>query len=88
VGFIEFHLNTTTHITFKCNRDLEILRISKCSFKLSLILGSVFILTSGLIFTIERLTAYVYWFAQTNTASYPTIPEIPLFDNLFTVIFL
>ncbi|QDQ01854.1 hypothetical protein FOH38_15920 [Lysinibacillus fusiformis] len=56
----------------------------------SLILGSVFILTSGIIFTIERLTAYVYWFAQTNTGSYPTEPEIPSFynsDNLFTLSF-
>ncbi|MEI4770105.1 hypothetical protein WAX74_10700 [Psychrobacillus sp. FJAT-51614] len=54
---------------------------------ISLILGSTFILTSGIIFTIERLTAYVYWFAQTNTGEYPTVPEIPLFDNLFTGLF-
>ncbi len=41
--------------------------------------------------TIERLTAYFYWFAQTNTSSYDTVPNIPSFfnaDNLFTVIFL
>mgnify|MGYP005607560311 CR=1 FL=1 len=56
--------------------------------KISLILGALFILTSGLIFTIERLTAYVYWLAQTNTGSYDTIPQpMPLSDNLFTVLF-
>ena len=56
--------------------------------KISLILGSLFILTSGLIFTIERLSAYVYWSAQINTGTYDTIPEtIPLFDNLFIALF-
>ncbi|MGE7954514.1 hypothetical protein [Lysinibacillus xylanilyticus] len=56
----------------------------------SLILGSVFILTSGIIFTIERVVAYIYWFAQTNTGSYDTVPVTPSFynsDNLFTIIF-
>ena len=56
--------------------------------KTSLILGSLFILTSGLIFTIERLTAYVYWAAQINTGTWDTIPQtMPLSDNLFTVLF-
>ncbi|MFJ7886685.1 hypothetical protein ACIQYL_01190 [Lysinibacillus xylanilyticus] len=57
--------------------------------KTSLILGSLFILTSGLIFTIERLTAYVYWSGQINTGTWDTIPRtIPLSGNLFTVLFL
>ncbi|WP_391207308.1 hypothetical protein [Psychrobacillus sp. L4] len=56
--------------------------------KTSLILGSLFILTSGLIFTIERLTAYVYWSAQINTGAWDTIPQtLPLSDNLFTGLF-
>lgn len=56
--------------------------------KLSLILGSLFILTSGLIFTIERLTAYVYWSAQINTGTWDTTPKtMPLFDNLFIALF-
>lgn len=56
--------------------------------KISLILGSLFVLTSGLIFTIERLTAYVYWSAQINTGKWDTIPQtLPLSDNLFTVLF-
>ena len=56
--------------------------------KTSLILGSLFILTSGLIFTIERLTAYVYWSAQINTGTWDTIPKtMPLTDNLFTGLF-
>lgn len=57
--------------------------------KISLLLGSLFILTSGLIFTIERLIAYVYWSAQINTGTWDTIPQpMPLTDNLFTGLFL
>ena len=57
--------------------------------KLGLILGSLFILTSGLIYTVERLNAYIYWFAQTNTGSWDTIPQtMPLFKNLFIGAFL
>lgn len=56
--------------------------------KTSLILGSLFILTSGLIFTIERLTAIVYWSAQINTGTWDISPKtMPLFDNLFIVLF-
>ena len=56
--------------------------------KTSLIFGSLFILTSGLIFTIERLSAYVYWSAQINTGMYDTIPQtMPLFDNPFIALF-
>lgn len=56
--------------------------------KTTLILGSLFILTSGLIFTIERLTAYVYWSAQINTGEWDTTPQtMPLSDNLFTGLF-
>lgn len=57
--------------------------------KLGLILGSLFILMSGLIFTIERLTANVYWLAQINTGTWDNTPQtIPLINNLFTVVFL
>ncbi|MFI8574935.1 hypothetical protein ACIGEL_04415 [Rossellomorea aquimaris] len=56
--------------------------------KTGLILGSLFILTSGLIFTIERLSAYVYWSAQINTGTWDTNPQtLPLYDNLFIVLF-
>ncbi|OIJ09687.1 hypothetical protein BKP35_16150 [Anaerobacillus arseniciselenatis] len=55
----------------------------------SLILGSVFILTSGLIYSIERLSSTVHWLALIKTAgSYPTIVEYSFFDNIFTPIFL
>ncbi|WP_143484620.1 hypothetical protein [Halalkalibacillus sediminis] len=50
-----------------------------------LILGSIFILASGLIYSIERLSSYVYWLAQTNTGSWPTNPEISFFDNTFNI---
>lgn len=57
--------------------------------KISLILGSLFILTGGLIFTIERLIAYVYWLAQINTGEYDSTPQtMPLADNLFSGAFL
>ncbi|MFS0689030.1 hypothetical protein AB1K89_07300 [Sporosarcina sp. 179-K 8C2 HS] len=55
----------------------------------SVIMGLIFILTSGLIFTIERLSSYIYWFAQkTNSSSYPTVPEPLYFGNIFTWLFL
>lgn len=57
--------------------------------KLGLVLGSLFILTSGLIYTMERLIAYIYWFAQINTGTWDTVPQtMPLFKNLFIVAFL
>jgi hypothetical protein len=54
----------------------------------SLILGSLFILTSGLIYSIERLSSYVYWLAQTNTGSWQTNPDVSFFDNIFTLLFI
>ena len=57
--------------------------------KISLLLGSLFILTSGLIFTIERLISYIYWSAQINTGTWNITPQpMPLTDNLFTGLFL
>lgn len=56
--------------------------------KTSLILGVIFLITGGLIFTIERLSSYVYWFAQTVTGDFPSDPEmLSLFDNLFIPFF-
>ena len=57
--------------------------------KTSILLGSLFILTSGLLFTIERLGAYVHRIAQITSGSYPTVLEMPsLFTNLFVPLFL
>lgn len=56
--------------------------------KTGYILGALFILTSGLIFTIERLIAYVHWVGQVNTGTWDTVPQtMPLFNNLFIVLF-
>lgn len=56
--------------------------------KTSLILGMVSLLTSGLLFTIERLNAYVYWLAKVFTGTYPTEPQmVSLTTNLFVPIF-
>lgn len=57
--------------------------------KVPLILGSLFILTSGIIFTLERLRAVLYWAAEIETGSYQLSPKyFPFFDNLFIVVFL
>lgn len=57
--------------------------------KICLILGSLFILISGIIFSIERLSEYIYWLAQIITGTYDTTnPEtIPLLDNFFIALF-
>ena len=47
-----------------------------------------FLLTSGLLFTLERLNSYVYWLGQTNENSYPSEPEMFYFQNWFVWIFL
>lgn len=57
--------------------------------KTSVILGSLFFLMSGLLFTIERLGAYVHRIAQITSGSYPTELEMPsLFANLFVPLFI
>ncbi|MDV2582786.1 hypothetical protein [Alkalibacillus haloalkaliphilus] len=53
-----------------------------------LILGALFILTSGLIYSIERLGSYVVWFAQINTGTYPETPDHSFFDNIFISLFI
>lgn len=57
------------------------------SEKNHIVLGSLFLIASGLIFTLERLIGYVYWFAQIVTGEYPTEPKIDLFSNFFVYIF-
>ncbi|MBS4196725.1 hypothetical protein [Lederbergia citri] len=57
--------------------------------KISLILGSIFILTSGLLYSIERIISIIHWTALTQTGEYPTTPPSPnLVDNLFVLFFL
>ena len=58
--------------------------------KIFLILGSLFILISGIIYTIERLSEYIYWSAQIITGVYDTTNPvtIPLLDNPFIALFL
>ncbi|MCR2822260.1 hypothetical protein [Lederbergia panacisoli] len=56
--------------------------------RLNLILGSIFILTSGLLYSIERIISLIYWSVLTRTGEYPTIPPPPnLLDNLFVPLF-
>lgn len=58
--------------------------------KICLILGSLFILISGIIYTVERLSEYIYWSAQIITGVYDTTNSvtIPLLDNPFIALFL
>lgn len=51
-------------------------------------LGAAFILAGGLIYTIERMTAHLYWVGQINTGTWDTMPKTYLFENLFTSLFL
>jgi hypothetical protein len=58
----------------------------------NLISGTIFMVFSGLIYTIERLNSYLYWFAAKttpNTGSFPSQPEMPgLIANPFMILFL
>ena len=57
--------------------------------KISIILGSIFIMMSGLLFTIERLGAYIHRIAEITSDSYPTELVMPsLFTNLFVPLFI
>ena len=57
--------------------------------KTSLILGALFTLTSGLMYSVERVISIVHWSALTHTGSYPTTPPTPsMLDNLFIPLFL
>lgn len=57
-----------------------------------LISGTIFIVFCGLIYTLERLNSYLYWFAMKttpNTRSFPSNPEMSgLFTNPFMILFL
>ncbi|MFS0674269.1 hypothetical protein [Ornithinibacillus sp. 179-J 7C1 HS] len=52
------------------------------------ILGSLFVLTGGVIYTIERLSSNIYWLGQINSGAYPPTPENSVPDNFFTWSFL
>lgn len=59
--------------------------------KLCYILGTIFIISSGFLYVIERWIAYYSWIGQmaTRTGSYLTYPQLPsLFTNMYIPIFL
>ncbi|MBP1926515.1 hypothetical protein J2Z76_002384 [Sedimentibacter acidaminivorans] len=59
--------------------------------KLCYILGTVFIVTSGILYSIERFIAYFSWIGQMNahTGSFPTYPDLPsIFTNIFVPAFI
>lgn len=58
--------------------------------KLCYILGTVFIITTGIIYSLERFIAYVAWIGQMNahTGSFPIYPDLPsMLTNVFIPIF-
>lgn len=58
--------------------------------KLYYILGTVFIVTSGILFSLERFISYFAWIGEMNahTGSYPAYPDLPsLFTNIFVPTF-
>jgi hypothetical protein len=59
--------------------------------KLYYILGTVFIVTSGILYSLERFISYFAWIGQmnANTGSFPTYPDLPsLFTNVFVPTFI
>ncbi len=59
--------------------------------KLHYVLGTVFIITSGILYSFERFIAYFFWIGQMNvTGSFPTNPLVlpGLSSNIFIPIFL
>lgn len=61
--------------------------------KICYILGTIFIISGGFFYTIERLLSYFIWIGQMNAAinigSYPNSPQLPaLFTNFFIPIFI
>lgn len=53
--------------------------------QLYLILGSAFLIASGLIFTLERM---ITWGTELSTGTWSTFPESSFFSNLFVSLFL
>ena len=59
--------------------------------KLCYILGTIFIISSGFIYVIERGIAYYSWIGQkmSHTGSFETNPQLPsLFTNIYIPTFL
>lgn len=59
--------------------------------KVRYILGTVFIIAAGLIYTFERFISYFAWIGEMNAnlGSFSTYPDIPgVFTNIFVPIFI
>jgi hypothetical protein len=61
--------------------------------KLYYFLGSIFIITSGFLYTIERGIAYYSWIGQmmsaSHTGSFPNNPKLPnLLTNIYIPVFI
>ncbi len=59
--------------------------------KLYYILGTVFIITSGILYSLERLISYFSWIGQMNakTESSPIYPSLPSINtNIFVSVFI
>lgn len=58
--------------------------------RLCYVLGTVFIISSGILYSFERFIANLAWIGQMNALnSFPTYPELPgLLTNIFVPIFV
>ncbi|AFS78277.1 hypothetical protein Curi_c12660 [Gottschalkia acidurici 9a] len=59
--------------------------------KLYYILGTVFIITSGILYSLERAISYFSWIGQMNadSSSFPSYPNLPnIFTNSFVPTFI
>lgn len=58
----------------------------------SLLLGSLFVISSGFIYALERINSHVYWLGQVLAkinGSFPIKPDMPgITENWFVILFL
>lgn len=52
-------------------------------------LGVIFIVSSGIIYGLEKISTYIYWQGQIATGKFPTTPNLNFFtQNFFYLLFL
>lgn len=46
-------------------------------------LGVIFVVSSGVIYTLEKMNTYIYWQGQVASGDYPTTPDLSYFPQNF-----
>jgi len=53
------------------------------------LLGVIFIVGSGIVYGLEKISTYIYWQGQIATGQFPTTPQFNFFtQNFFYLLFL